>query len=297
MTSEAHDRLVVQLELVCVDRLLQLGAELEPLDDALVHRGLEHPVAPLAVSLGHVHGHVGVAQELGGLGNRVLAVDHADTDARPREDLLAVDLVRDLQRVKDPRRGVGRLRRVADALQQDRELVAAEAGDGVGGANRDPEAPCDLLQDLVAGRVAEAGLEVVEVDEDDGDVREATLRPHQRVLDTVGEERAVREVGDRVVEGLVCELLLELLALAYVAAVQHDAADVLLREQVRVLHFEEELDAVATRQPALERMGLAAAGSVAGDQALEPRPVALAQQPVEPRSLDLVDFVPEDALD
>ena len=71
----------------------------------------------------------------------------------------------------------------------------------------------------------------------------------------------------------------------------------LLREQVRVLHFEEELHAVATRQPALERMGLAAAGSVAGDQALEPRPVALAQQPVEPRSLDLVDFVPEDALD
>jgi hypothetical protein len=117
------------------------------------------------------------------------------------------------------------------------------------------------------------------------------------VLDTIGEKRAVGEVRHRVVESLVRELLLELLALAHVAAVQDDAANVLLREQVGVLYLEEELDAVATRQPTLERMSLTAARSVAGDQALEARPVAFAQQPVEPRALDLVDLVPEDALD
>ena len=56
----------------------------------------------------------------------------------------------------------------------------------------------------------------------------------QRVLDAVGEQRAVGQVGDRVVERLVGELLLERLALADVAAVEHDAAHVLVVEQVGV---------------------------------------------------------------
>src|SRR5213592_1172372 len=47
MLLEAHDRLVVQLELAGLDRVLQLRAQLEPLDHALVHRRLEDSVAPL----------------------------------------------------------------------------------------------------------------------------------------------------------------------------------------------------------------------------------------------------------
>ena len=51
------------------------------------------------------------------------------------------------------------------------------------------------------------GLEVVEVEEEHGGV----ARTHdERVLDAVGEERPVREPGQRVVEGLVAELLLGL---------------------------------------------------------------------------------------
>jgi hypothetical protein len=140
--------------------------------------------------------------------------------------------------------------------------------------------------------VAEAvvdGLEVVEVDEHDRDVREAALRPHQGVLDPVGEERPVGEIRDRVVEGLVRELLLEGLPLADVAAVQHDAADVLVVQEVGVLDLEPKGGAVLVGQRALERVGLAAARAVAGDQALQPRPVGLAQEPVELRSFDLID--------
>ena len=78
------------------------------------------------------------------------------------------------------------------------------------------------------------------------DVRAPALRTRvERVLDAVGEERAVREVGDRVVERLVCELVLERLALADVAAVEHDSADVLVLEQVGVLHLELQPTAVA----------------------------------------------------
>ena len=167
-----------------------------------------------------------------------------------------------------------------DAVEQDGELVAAEAGDRVGRAHRRLEPPRDLLQDRVAGRVAEAvvdGLEVVEVDEHDADRRASATRAHDRVLDAVGEQRAVGEARDRVVERLVRELVLERLALADVAAVQDDAADVLVLEQVRVLDLELEPGAVAMLERALDHVRLGAAAGVgladAGQDLRQPRPV------------------------
>ena len=59
-------------------------------------------------------------------------------------------------------------------------------------------------------RVVDA-LEVVQVEEEDGDLRPSLLAAQdERVLDAVREQRAVREPGERVVEGLVAELLLSL---------------------------------------------------------------------------------------
>ena len=63
-------------------------------------------------------------------------------------------------------------------------------------------------------------------------------RAGDRVAHALGEQRAVGEARDRVVEGLVGELLLERLALGDVAAVEDDAADVLVVEQVRVQDLE-----------------------------------------------------------
>ena len=53
------------------------------------------------------------------------------------------------------------------------------------------------------------------------------------VAHAVDEQGAVGQAGDGVVEGLVGELLLEALALADVAAVEHDAAHVLVVESGR----------------------------------------------------------------
>ena len=88
------------------------------------------------------------------------------------------------------------------------------------------------------------------------------------VADALDEQRAVGEAGDRVVEGLVRELLLEGLALADVAAVEDDAADVLVVEQVRVQDLE-----LPRRSPSRWRSehssdlaGGAAVGGAVGEQ-------------------------------
>ena len=56
--------------------------------------------------------------------------------------------------------------------------------------------------------------------------------------DAVGEQRAVREAGDWIVERLMCELLFERLALADVTAVEHDPLDVLVVQQLRMAYLE-----------------------------------------------------------
>ena len=89
------------------------------------------------------------------------------------------------------------------------------------------------------------GLEVVEVDEHHRDLRDASGGAHQCVLDAIGEERAIGELRHRVVEGLVRQLLLECLALADVATVQHQPANVLVVQEIRALNLEPESRAVA----------------------------------------------------
>ena len=62
-----------------------------------------------------------------------------------------------------------------DTLEQDCELVAAQPRDGIGVTHGLLEASRDADEQLVAGRVAEAvvdGLEVVDVDEEHGDTKE-----------------------------------------------------------------------------------------------------------------------------
>ena len=193
---------------------------------------------------------------------------------------------------------------VRDPVEQDGELVATEPGNRVRRAHGALEALRHLPQDRVAGRVAEAvvdGLEVVQVDEHDADRPAAADRAHDRLLDAVCEQRSVGEARDRVVEGLVCELILERLALADVATVQDDAADVLVLQQVCVLNLELEPGAVSMPERALDHVGLRAAADVgladARQDLRQPRPVGHADQLGEVTSLHLVRAIAEDTLD
>ena len=99
------------------------------------------------------------------------------------------------------------------AGREDRELVAAEAGDGVLAAQRVAQALAADLQQLVAGRVAERVvdlLEVVEVDEGD----DGGLAGGQRLGDALLEQRAVRESGQRVLEREPAQVAVALAAAA-----------------------------------------------------------------------------------
>ena len=128
------------------------------------------------------------------------------------------------QVVEQPQGEADRADLVAAVVDQHRELVAAEPGRHRVGREDLAEPLGHADEQLVADRVAEAvvdGLEVVEVDE-----QHAGRPPVPRIdrlVDQLGEHRAVGEAGERVVERLVAEVVLELLADGDVTGVEHDA--------------------------------------------------------------------------
>ena len=105
---------------------------------------------------------------------------------------------------------------VAQVLEDHRELVAAQARHGVGGAHAGREARRDALQQLVAHLVAERvvdGLEAVQVDEHEREPGVAARRVDDRLLEAIVEQHAVGQPGEGIARGEVLGALLGLLAL------------------------------------------------------------------------------------
>ena len=107
-----------------------------------------------------------------------------------------------------------------DPVEHHRELVAAEAGDGVAGPDCPEEPLADLGQEAVADRVPERLVdhrEAHEVEQDHGDrIVIVEADPGQRMGAAIQEERPVGQAGDRVVERSLADLLLEPAPLAQV---------------------------------------------------------------------------------
>src|SRR5882724_9646928 len=223
---ERDHRLVLGMELAALQRPAERGLQLQQLHGPLVHAGFELDAIPASLRLGAVERRVRVAQQI--LGPRVAGVAVGDPDGGAAEHLHAAQPERDAQRLVQ---ALGHLAGVAGGvhvLEQDGELVAAQPRDGVGGTQRGLQAAGDLDQQLVAAHVPEAvidQLEPVDVQHQHG---EAGVLPPllqgQPVLEAVEEEGPVGQAGERVVEGLVPQLLLDaaLLRLA-VGRLQPDA--------------------------------------------------------------------------
>ena len=193
-------------DLAAFDGLLEVEAEL-PLDaKLLVQLRLVQRVRALR-PLDAVHRDVRVADE-------VLAACDAggadrDADAHVAGDVAATERVRPVDRVQhatchgDGRRRVG----VAD---EHRELVAAKPSGEILDADRAGQAVGELGEELVAGAVAPRvvdRLEAVEVEVEDS---RRPCRALELVLHRLEQVAPVGKAGERVVIGLVAELLLEL---------------------------------------------------------------------------------------
>ncbi len=122
-----------------------------------------------------------------------------DADAQRRDERAEHALGRPLR--------LDRRRRV---LEQDRELVAAEARGEVVLAQRRAQALGDRHEQRVAGRMAERVVDALELVEVEEHHRRRVVVARERRLDAQREERAVGESGQRIVARLVREPLLEL---------------------------------------------------------------------------------------
>ena len=208
--GQVHARLVVEGELGPVDRAAQVGAHLQALVGGLVHRRDEDPVLALATALGLVHREVGGAQHVGGAAQPGPAVGDADAAAHPQRALGQAE--RPIERLQDARRDRRRLALV-HVDQEQRELVAAEAGRRVLRPDRRGQALPYLGDEQVALGMPERVvhvLEVVEVDEQDRGALRDSPAPSEGVLEAVDVQGTVRQAGQRVVERLAGQLRLEL---------------------------------------------------------------------------------------
>ncbi|MDQ6806508.1 MAG: hypothetical protein M3065_16430 [Actinomycetota bacterium] len=111
-------------------------------------------------------------------------------------------------------------------LDEHRELVTAEPRRGNGDAQHVANAR-RRPQELIAASVPEAviRLEIVEVEEEDGEGAPASFGDGHGVREAVLEQGAIGEPGERMVEGLMAELVLERLAVGDVAHAEDETAD------------------------------------------------------------------------
>ena len=234
---EVNFRLVVEAELAALQAQAELVLDAEQLTELLRHLGAEDLVASASGVLGGVHGDIRVSDEL-------LALPRArtehDADARAKDDLAPGDRNRSSELVEQSLREADSLV-LGDLLEQERELVSAKSRHRVARADNAVESPRDLLQQLIAGVVAETVvylLEAVEIDQQDGEQLVGALGTGKSLVEPVTKEGAIRETGQVVVEGLMRQLLFELNPLGNVPRVEHDAADRFVLAEVGHMRFE-----------------------------------------------------------
>ena len=200
---QRHDGLVVQQHLVAVQRPAQVILQVQHRHCALVHAGVEQGDLCLAVALRAVHGKVGIAQDI--LGLAIGRIPHRHADGGGADDLLAVELEWLADRVQHVTGEGQRLVRARDILQQNGEFVAAQPGERVAGADLLAQPQGKRNQQLVAAQMAHAlvhDLEAVEVDQQDGEahILAGAAAARHRLTQSVGQQGAVRQGGQRVVQ-------------------------------------------------------------------------------------------------
>ncbi|HET8977689.1 MAG TPA: hypothetical protein VFN87_05985 [Solirubrobacteraceae bacterium] len=226
--AELRLGLVVKDELAVGQPSTQLGHQRQPAHVVFVGRLVVERERG-AVALAVVHGDVGALDKR--LGADPVAGVHGDAHRGLDRERQRLHIHRPLQRGGDPLQHGHGVIAPAQTGQEQAELVPAEAGDGVGGADGVADAAADLDEQLIPGGMTERVvdlLETVEVHERHGQLGAAALGVADRLGDALAEQHPVGQPGERIVQrlvlvelGLADELLLGALALGDVLDHRH----------------------------------------------------------------------------
>src|SRR5919197_1830510 len=199
---KSNDRLVMDTELAAFKSATQMALDFQPLDRALLHAGIKDGAASLAIRLGFVHGQIGGAHQ--SLRTVAAGPTKGNAGARAHDYLVPVERHRYLEGIGDAFGCRAGLVKAADVLEQNRELVAAEACDGVLFAHGCSQSTGDLTQEDVARLMSERivdYLEIVQIEEEQGDRRPASPSAHEGMREPVDKQGAIRQPSQGVVVG------------------------------------------------------------------------------------------------
>jgi hypothetical protein len=154
------------------------------------------------MSLARRRGDVGIAQDR--LGLDPILRQEGDADADRDQQLLVADLERALKVAQQTAAQALGVLGPAEPQMHDHELVAADAGHSVGAAHVGLKPLAHRTQEPVAGPVAQAVvhlLEAIEVYAEHGRALAGGRDLLDRLLQPLVQERAVRQLGQGVVQG------------------------------------------------------------------------------------------------
>ncbi|ODS03010.1 hypothetical protein AUC71_12115 [Methyloceanibacter marginalis] len=195
-------RLIVEIELVLAQGAAEIALQTAAFLERRIHGRLEEAEGVAAVFLGAIKREIGVLQQC----VVRLGVEGAqgNADAGRGCDLMAVHLVTGAQRIAEaagkPHGILGRL----DLLSDDGELVTAKPADEIDLSNIFLQARGDLLQQRIAGGMAERVvhlLEAVEVETEHRDDVAVALGARDRTVKMLPELHPIGQAGERIVQG------------------------------------------------------------------------------------------------
>ena len=243
--AQSHDGLIHEGKARAGDRLLQRGLHLPAADHPGTQHGLVAAPLPFAGRLGGVQGQVRVAEQLVHVGT-VRRRGHAD---RGGGDHRTVSERERLAEGADHVLGKGLHRgRIRGLLDEQREFIAAEPRRGVAVPDHGGQPYRGRGQEFVADAVAHrvvGDLEIVQIHEQHAGRRPVAPGPGESAGGAVLEQQPVGQPGQRVVEGAVLQLILQLTLLGHVPHRQDQAAHGVIAAQVAAPDLDLDVKAVA----------------------------------------------------
>jgi len=221
--------LIIRRKLLALDPLAHAGFQGHARVHGIAHRGVEHTHGAATRILGLVHRQVGPLHDV--VGGVVGLAEQRDADAGGRVALVIAEFIRACQ--ARPDLGTDLLRLLdclrlarAELAGDNRELVAAEAGDRVAVAQTIGQPRGDGLQhavtDIVAQRVVQC-LEMVQIEKQHGAVLPGACAGGDGVMEAIHQQAPVGQMRERVVEREEFDLRLGTLAIRDVAEVDRQA--------------------------------------------------------------------------